>query len=53
MGDRLTMSAHFIPLADIDSLAKLTQLCIKEIVKLPRVLKYIVSDRDPRFIFHF
>lgn len=53
MGDRLTTSAHFIPLADIDSLAKLTRLYIKEIVKLPGVLKYIVSDPNPRSIFHF
>ena len=47
--DRLTKSAHFIPIRMDFSLAKLTKLYIKEIVRLHGVPSSIMSDRDPRF----
>ena len=47
--DRLTKSAHFIPINIRFSLEKLTSLYISENIKLHGVLSSIVSDRDPRF----
>ena len=49
MIDRLTKSAHFIPIRTDFSLAKLTKLYIRDIVKLHGVPTRIVLDRDPRF----
>ena len=46
--DRLTKSAHFLPVNVEDSLKKLAQLYVDEILRLHRV-----SDRDPRFTFRF
>jgi len=51
--DRLTKSAHFIPINIIFSLEKLTSLYISEIVRLHGVPSSIVSDRDPRFTSRF
>jgi len=51
--ERLTKSAHFIPINIIFSLEKLTSLYISEIVKLHGVPSSIVSDRDPRFTSRF
>ena len=51
--DRLTKSAHFIPLRVGCSLEKMAQLYIREIVRLHGVPVDIVSDRDPRFISRF
>ena len=52
--DRLTKSAHFLPINVEDSLEKLAQLYVDEIVRLHGVLVSIVSDRDhPRFTFRF
>ncbi len=45
--DRLTKSAHFIPLKITDSMQKLAELYIKEIVRLHGIPAAIVSDRDP------
>ena len=45
--DKLTKSAHFIPINIRFSLEKLTSLYISEIVKLHGVPSSIVSDRDP------
>ena len=47
MVDRLTKSAHFIPVRTDFSIAKLTKLYIKDIMKLHGVPTSIVSDRDP------
>ena len=47
--DRLTKSAHFIPVRTDFSLEKLTKLYIRDIVKLHGVPVSIISDRDPRF----
>ena len=51
--DRLTKSAHFLPVNVEDSLEKLAQLYVDEIVRLHGVPGSIVSDRDPTFISRF
>ena len=51
--DRLTKSAHFLPVSNDDSLDKLAQLYVEEIVRLHGVPISIVSDRDPRFTSRF
>ena len=51
--DRLTKSAHFLPINVEDSLEKLAQLYVDEIVRLHGVPVLIVSDRDPRFTSGF
>ena len=51
--DRLTKSAHFLPIQTNDSLDKLASLYVSEIMKLHGVPLSIVSDRDPRFTSHF
>ena len=51
--DRLTKSAHFIPLRVGCSLEKLVDIYVREIVRLHGVLVEIVSDRDLRFVSHF
>ena len=47
--DRLTKSAHFLPVSNDDPLDKLAKLYMEEIVRLHGVPISIVSDRDPRF----
>ena len=51
--DRLTKSAYFLAMNLRLSMAILTQLYIKEIVRLHGVPSSIVSDRDPRFTSRF
>ena len=51
--DRLTKSAHFLPINIRYSLEKLIELYIKEIVRLHGVPISIISDRDPRFTSKF
>ena len=51
--DRLTKSADFLPVNVEDSLEKLAQLYLDEIVRLHGVPDSIVSDRDPRFTSRF
>ncbi|KAA3477441.1 reverse transcriptase [Gossypium australe] len=51
--DRLTKSAHFIPVCTYFSLDKLAELYISQIVRLHGVPISIVSDRDPRFTSRF
>jgi hypothetical protein len=53
MVDRLTKSAHFIPIRMNYSLDQLAQLYIEEIVRLHGIPVSIVSDRDPRFTSRF
>jgi hypothetical protein len=42
--NRLTKSAHFLPIRITDSLEKLAELYVREIVRLHRVLISIVLD---------
>ena len=51
--NRLTKSAHFIPVRVDYSLEKLADLYVSEIVRLHGVPLSIVSDRDPRFTSRF
>ena len=51
--DRLTKSAHFLPVRTDYSLDKLAELYIKEIVRLHGIHISIISDRDPRFTSRF
>ncbi|GJW17677.1 putative reverse transcriptase domain-containing protein [Tanacetum coccineum] len=50
---RLTKSAHFLPMKEIDSMEKLTRLYLKEVVSRHVVSVSIISDRDSRFTSHF
>ncbi|KAJ9548193.1 hypothetical protein OSB04_020736 [Centaurea solstitialis] len=47
--DRLTKSAHFLPIQESSSADKLADIFVWEIVRLHGVLVSIVSDRDTRF----
>ncbi|KAM1643753.1 hypothetical protein ACFX2K_013545 [Malus domestica] len=51
--DRLTKSAHFIPVREKYHLNKLAKLFITKIVKYHGVLVNIISDRDLRFTSKF
>ncbi|KAI3494636.1 hypothetical protein L1887_40553 [Cichorium endivia] len=51
--DRLTKSAHFLPIKETDRMEKLTRVYLKEIVKLHGVPISIISDRDSRFTSRF
>nr|KYP52247.1 Transposon Ty3-I Gag-Pol polyprotein [Cajanus cajan] len=51
--DRLTKCAHFLPVNIKWSLEKLTQLYVREIVRLHGVPSSIISDRDLRFTSRF
>ena len=51
--DRLTKSAHFIPVRIDYSMDRLAELYVDEIVRLHGVSLSIVSDRDPRFTSRF
>ncbi|GKC06742.1 putative reverse transcriptase domain-containing protein [Tanacetum coccineum] len=47
--DRLTKSAHFLPMKETDSTKKLTRLYVKEIVARHGLPVSIISDRDSHF----
>ncbi|GJU99040.1 putative reverse transcriptase domain-containing protein [Tanacetum coccineum] len=51
--DRLTKSAHFIPIRTTDSMETLTRLYIKEIVSRHGVPISIISDHDSHFTSKF
>nr|GEU42635.1 reverse transcriptase domain-containing protein [Tanacetum cinerariifolium] len=51
--DRLTKSAHFLPKKKTDSIEKLTELYLKEIVCKHGVPMSIISDRDSLFTSRF
>jgi len=51
--DRLTNSAHFLPVRTDYSLERLAELYISEIVRLHGIPLSIISDRDPRFTSRF
>ena len=51
--DRLTKSAHFLPMRMTDPVDVLSRLYIREIVRLHGVPVSIISDRDPRFTSRF
>nr|GEV15568.1 retrotransposon protein, putative, Ty3-gypsy subclass [Tanacetum cinerariifolium] len=47
--DRLTKSAHFLPMRENDPMEKLMKLYMKEVVTRHGVPVFIISDRDGRF----
>ncbi|GKC61002.1 putative reverse transcriptase domain-containing protein [Tanacetum coccineum] len=51
--DRLTKSAHFLPMKKMDSMEKLTRLYLKEIVCRHGVPVLIISSRDSHFTSNF
>ncbi|GKD30683.1 putative reverse transcriptase domain-containing protein, partial [Tanacetum coccineum] len=51
--DRLTKSAHFLPMREDDTLEKLTRQYLKEVVSRHGVPVSIISDRDGKFTSHF
>ncbi|GJY83090.1 putative reverse transcriptase domain-containing protein [Tanacetum coccineum] len=51
--DYLTKSSHFLPIKKTDSMEKLTQLYLREIVCRHGVPVSIISDRDSRFASGF
>ena len=51
--DRLTKSAHFLPVRFDYSMDRLAELYVSEIVRLHGIPLLIVSDRDPRFTSRF
>ena len=51
--DRLTKSAHFIPIKESFKMERLTRTYIQEIVRLHGVPVSIISDRDSRFTSRF
>ncbi|GKC32972.1 putative reverse transcriptase domain-containing protein [Tanacetum coccineum] len=51
--DRLTKSAHFLPMQEDYTLEKLTRQYLKEVVSRHGVPVSIISDRDGRFTSHF
>ncbi|KAJ9563234.1 hypothetical protein OSB04_008394 [Centaurea solstitialis] len=51
--DRLTKSAHFLPIQESSSADKLADIFVREIMRLHGVPVSIVSDRDTRFTSRF
>src|ERR1044072_519749 len=51
--DRLTKSAHFIPVKTTYTVQKYSEAYVAEIVRLHGVPSSIISDRDPKFTSHF
>jgi len=51
--DRLTKSAHFLPIRETYSLERLALMYVNEIVRLHGMPVSIVLDRDPRFTSRF
>lgn len=51
--DRLTKSVHFLTVKTINSISKLVQSYVKEIIQLHGVPASVVSDNDPYFTSQF
>ncbi|GKD40591.1 putative reverse transcriptase domain-containing protein, partial [Tanacetum coccineum] len=51
--DRLTKSAHFLPMRETDPMDKLARWYLKEVVTRHRIPVSIICDRDPRFALNF
>nr|GFA46774.1 reverse transcriptase domain-containing protein [Tanacetum cinerariifolium] len=51
--DRLTKSAHILPMREDDSMDKLTKPYLKEVVTRHGIPISIIFDRDPRFASNF
>ncbi|GKE81630.1 putative reverse transcriptase domain-containing protein [Tanacetum coccineum] len=51
--NRLTKSAHFLPMKENDSMQKLTRQYLREVISKHGVPVSIISDRDGRFTSQF
>ncbi|GJV22469.1 putative reverse transcriptase domain-containing protein, partial [Tanacetum coccineum] len=51
--DRLTKSAHFLPMRENDSMGKLAKLYLKEVVTRHGIPVSIICDREDRFMSGF
>lgn len=51
--DKLTKSAHFIPVRDTYDVTDIARVFINEIIRYHGVPKKIISDRDSRFTSRF
>ncbi|GKB03501.1 putative reverse transcriptase domain-containing protein [Tanacetum coccineum] len=51
--DRITKSAHFLPMKETDSMEKLTRQYLKEVVSRHGVPVSIIFDQDSKFTSHF
>ncbi|GJS17114.1 putative reverse transcriptase domain-containing protein [Tanacetum coccineum] len=51
--DRLTKSAIFVPMREIDPMDKLARMYLKEVVTRHGIPLLIICDRDPRFASNF
>ncbi|GJT32651.1 putative reverse transcriptase domain-containing protein [Tanacetum coccineum] len=51
--DRLTKSAHFLPMRETDPMDKLARLYLKEVVTRHGIPVSIIYDHDPRFTSNF
>ncbi|GKE87268.1 putative reverse transcriptase domain-containing protein, partial [Tanacetum coccineum] len=51
--DRLTKSAHYLPIKETDSMEKLTRQYLKEVISRHGVPVLIIFDRDGRFTSQF
>lgn len=47
--DRLTKSAHFLPIKIFYNVDKLANMYVNEVVRLHSVPVSTISDRDPKF----
>nr|GEX39646.1 putative reverse transcriptase domain-containing protein [Tanacetum cinerariifolium] len=53
VADRLTKSAHFLPVKEIDPMDILARLYLKEVVTRHGIPVSVICDRDPRFTLVF
>jgi hypothetical protein len=51
--DMLTKASHFIPLKTTHKVADVANIFLKEVARLHRIPKTIVSNRDPKFTSNF
>jgi hypothetical protein len=51
--DKLTKDSHFIPLKTTHKVADVVDIFLKEVARLHRIPKMIVSDRNPKFTSNF
>nr|GEU55468.1 hypothetical protein [Tanacetum cinerariifolium] len=51
--DRLTKSAHFLPIKENDPMDELARLYLEEVVTRHRIPVSIICDHDPRFTTNF
>lgn len=51
--DKLSKSAHFIPVKSTHKAADITEIFLKEIFRLHGAPKVVISDRDVKFTSNF